>query len=89
MHSVLLLFEALSFTYHANASTAIDIPIKKGRAGSILEKFEVMLLLPATKAITGVIQQSEAAIADSTPALVIAPDDFMLFILFAIFVFVG
>ena len=38
-----------------------------------------MLLLPATKAITGVMQQSEAAIADKTPALVKAPDDFILF----------
>jgi hypothetical protein len=65
---MLLFFEGFSFTYQANASTAIDKPIKYGLAGSIHEKFAAMLLLPASKAITGVMQQSEAAIADNTPA---------------------
>ena len=35
-----------------------------------------MLLLPASNAITGVIQQSEAAIAVRTPAPVNVPEDF-------------
>jgi hypothetical protein len=45
-----------------------------------------MLLLPASRATTGEIQQSEAAIADNTPALVKVPDDFKLIILFPVFV---
>ena len=81
-------FEGLSFTYHANASTAIDNPIRYGLAGSIQEKFAAMLLLPAINAITGVMQQSEAAMADSTPAPVNVPGDFILIILFPVFVFV-
>ncbi len=48
----------------------MDKPIKYGLAGSIHEKFVAMLLLPASSAITGVIQQSEAAKAERTPALV-------------------
>ena len=35
-----------------------------------------MLLLPASNAMIGVMQQSEAAMADNTPALVYVPDDF-------------
>ena len=57
-------------------------------AGSIQEKFAAMLLLPASNAMTGVIQQSEAAIAERTPALVNVPCDFILIILFPVFEFV-
>ena len=48
-----------------------------------------MLLLPANKAITGVIQHSEAAKADSIPALVKLPDRFKLNIRFPVFVSAG
>jgi hypothetical protein len=66
----------------------MDKPIKYGLAGSIHAKFAAMLLLPASKATTGVIQQSEAAKAERTPALVKVPGDFILIILFAVFEFV-
>ncbi len=66
----------------------MDNPTKYGLAGSIHEKFAAMLLLPASRATTGVMQQSEAAKADITPALVNVPDDFKLIILFPVFEFV-
>jgi len=44
-----------------------------------------MLLLPASNAITGVIQQSEAAKAERTPALVNVPGDFIPIILSPVF----
>lgn len=65
----------------------MDKLIKYGLAGSIHEKFAAILLLPTSRATTGVMQQSEAAIADNIPALVNVPDDFMLIILFPVFVF--
>ena len=68
LQSGLVDFAGLNFIYQANANTAIDKPIKYGLAGSIHEKFAAMLLLPASNAITGVIQQSEAAIAANNPA---------------------
>jgi hypothetical protein len=71
------------------ASTVIDNPIKYGLVGSIQEKFAAKLLLPASRAVTGVMQQSEAAIADNTPALLNVSDDFKLIILFSVFEFVG
>ena len=67
----------------------MDKPIKYGLAGSIHEKFAAMLLLPASKATTGVMQQSEAAIADKMLALANVPDDFMLVMPFPIFEFAG
>lgn len=65
----------------------MDNPIRYGLAGSIHEKLAAMLLLPASNAITGVIQQSEAAIAERAPAPVNVPDDFILIILFPVFEF--
>ena len=51
----------------------MDKLTKYGLAGSIHEKLATILLLPASNAITGVIQQSEAAIAAKTPAPVNVP----------------
>ncbi len=42
-----------------------------------------MLLLPAMRATTGVLQQSEAAIAESRLLLITVPDNFALVIQFA------
>jgi hypothetical protein len=47
-----------------------------------------MLLLPASNATTGVMQQSEAAKAERRPALVKVAGDFILIILFPVFGFV-
>ena len=44
------------------------MPIKYGLAGSSQEKLAAIPLLPAIKAKTGVIQQSDAAMAESMPA---------------------
>ncbi len=66
----------------------MDNPIKYGLAGSIHERFAAMLLLPASNAITGVMQQSEAAKAERSPALVNVPGDFILIILSPAFEFV-
>ena len=63
----------LSFLYHANPKTAIVNPIKYGLAGTIQEKEEAMLPEPAIKAKTGVMQQSDAAIAETIPALMSLP----------------
>jgi len=54
---------------HEKASTAIVKPIRKGLAVAIQEKLVAKLLLPANKAMTGVIQQSEAAMAEKTPVV--------------------
>jgi hypothetical protein len=50
-----------------------------GLAGAIQEKEEAILPEPAINANTGVIQQSDAAMAVKTPALISLP----LFMLFA------
>jgi hypothetical protein len=88
LQSVSVVLAGFNFTYQANASTTMDNPTKYGLAGCIQEKFAAMLLLPASKAMTGVMQQSEAAKAERSPALVKVPDDFILFILFPVFEFV-
>jgi len=71
----------LSWKYQANASTPIDKPTRKGLAGSSQDKLAARLLLPATNATTGVMQQREAAMADNSPAPVIEPIVFTLIIL--------
>ncbi|MNE55178.1 hypothetical protein D3C80_1500020 [compost metagenome] len=81
MQSISLVLTVLSFPYQAKARTAIDNPIKYGLAGSIHEKLAAMLLLPASNAITGVIQQREAERADKIPTLVNVPNDFKRIIL--------
>jgi hypothetical protein len=60
----------LSWRYQANASTPIDKPTMKGLAGSSQDKLAARLLLPASNATTGVMQQREAEMADTSPALV-------------------
>jgi hypothetical protein len=85
LQSITLILAGFNLRYHANANTAIDKPIKYGLAGSINEKLAAMLLLPASNAITGVIQHSEAAIAVRIPAPVNVPVDFILIIPFPVF----
>ena len=83
------LFSAgLNLKYHANANTTMDKLTKYGLAGSIHEKLATILLLPASNAITGVIQQSEAAMAARTPAPVNVPDDLAIIIPFPVFEYV-
>ena len=62
-------FCGLSFWYHANAKTRAVSPIKYGLKGSIHEKEETSPLAPPKKAKTGVMQQSEAAVAVKSPAI--------------------
>ena len=59
--------------------------IKYGRAGSNHEKLAATLLLAATKAITGVMQHSDAANAERKPALVKALADASDFIFYAFY----
>src|SRR5689334_8295741 len=63
--------------YQAKARIARDRPINQGLTGSNQERFVARLLLPAIIVITGVIQQSEAAMADTSPAIVNAPGVFI------------
>ena len=83
----MLVFSGFNLIYHAKDNTATDNPINQGLAGAIHDIFAAILLLPASKAITGVMQQSEAATADRTPAPINAPEDFVTLIQFPVFEF--
>lgn len=72
------LFFGLNFWYQANPSTKIVKPIKYGLNGSSQEKVDASPLVPAIRANTGVMQQSEAAIAVKSPALNSFLSDFIL-----------
>ena len=77
----------MNLRYHAKANTAIDNIIKYDLAGSIHEKFNAILLLPANNTITGVIQQNEAATAERKPTTMNVSGDFILIIRFQVFGF--
>src|SRR5699024_8141150 len=57
-----------SFWNQANPSNNTVSPIRNGRKGSTHEKVEATPPIPATKAITGVIQHREEVKAAITPA---------------------
>src|SRR5699024_5135628 len=57
-----------SFWYQAKPSSKAVSPIRYGRKGSTHEKVDAAPLIPATNAITGVIQHREAVKAAIIPA---------------------
>ena len=85
--SILEDLAGFNFWYQAKDNIEKDKAIKKGLAGSNHEKLEAIPVLPEIKANTGVIQQRDAAIAESRLVPTIVLDDFAPIILFEVFRF--